>query len=194
MVNKFFILLSLLCICAFMIGCSMLFSGQEWSDNYALLDGTKSTSMEATDGDVETIGHAKKKKKAKGAGRSSPELVVTLPEKKIIRKIIIRSDNLKKFSIYMDKGGSALADTDWVLIKEVQSVKRGVAVVTLPFLLPTDKVKLVPVGTTAIREIELFGFKTDKDIKDEPITKDDRIIEDDPIEEEDTDQFDPLLY
>ncbi len=156
--------------------------------------------MKATDGDLETIGHAQRRKKAKGGGRSAPEFVVTLPVKKIIRKIVIHSDNLKKFSLYIDRGGSALADTDWVLIKEVQSVKNGVAVVTLPFLLPTTKVKIVPVGTTAIREIELFGFKTDKDIKDEPISEDDLIseddpiIEDDPIEDEDTDQFDALLY
>lgn len=232
MVNKFFILLSPLCICAFMIGCSVLFSEQEWSDNYALLDGTKSTSLLAIDGDMETIGHAQARERAKGAGRIAPEVVVTLPEKKVIRKVIIYSDNIKKFNLYVDKGGSALADTDWQLIKEVQSVKKGIAVVPIFHLHPTDKVKLVIIGTTddaalarqqsasrstngtrssqdnktgiggfrraraaaKIREIEIFGYKTDKDIKDETITKDDRIVEDDPIEEEDTDQFDALLY
>ncbi|MYI94537.1 hypothetical protein F4083_09500 [Candidatus Poribacteria bacterium] len=51
-----------------------------------------------------------------------------------------------------------------------------------------------------IREIEIFGYKTDRDIKDETITQDEvitkveLIIEEDPIEEKDTDQFDPLLY
>ncbi len=148
MVNKFFILLSLLCICTFMIGCSVLFSVQEWSDNYSLLDGTKSTSMEAIDGDMETIGHAQARRGTKGVGRSAPEVTITLPEKKVIRKIIIHSDNIKKFNLYVDKGGSALSDTDWQLIKEVQSVKKGIAVVPVFHLLPTDKVKLVVIGTT----------------------------------------------
>lgn len=232
MVNNFFILLSLLCICAFMIGCSALFSEQEWSENYALLDGTKSTSLLATDGNMETIGHAQARERAKGAGRIAPEVTITLPEKKLIRKVIIYSDNIKKFNLYVDKGGSALSDTDWHLIKEVQTVKKGVAIIPVFHLHPTDKVKLVVIGTTddaslsrqqnasrltnlanssrdgttgisgfrrvraaaKIREIEIFGYKTDRDIKDETITKVEPIIEEDPIEEKDTDQFDPLLY
>lgn len=148
MVNKFFILLSLLCICTFMIGCSVLFSEQEWSDNYALLDGTKSTSLLATDGNMETIGHAQARERAKGAGRIAPEVTITLPEKKLIRKVIIYSDNIKKFNLYVDKGGSALSDTDWQLIKEVQTVKKGVAIIPVFHLHPTDKVKLVVIGTS----------------------------------------------
>ncbi len=244
MVNKFFILLSLLCICAFMIGCSTLFSVQEWSDNYSLLDGTKSTSMEAIDGDLETIGHAQARRGTKGVGRSAPEVIVTLPEKKVIRKVIVYSDNIKKFNLYVDKGGSALSDTDWELIKEVQTVKKGIAIIPVFHLHPTDKVKLVVIGTiddaslsrqqnasrltnvknnsrdgttgvgsfrraratAKIREIEIFGYKTNKKIKDEiieenePIVEDEIIEESEPIEakeekeEKDTGQFDPLLY
>ena len=148
MVNKFFILLSLLCICPFMGGCSVLFSVQEWSDNYALLDGTKSTSLLAIDGDMETIGHAQARMGTKGVGRSAPEVTITLPEKKLIRKVIIYSDNIKKFNLYVDKGGSALSDTDWQLIKEVQTVKKGVAIIPVFHLHPTDKVKLVVIGTS----------------------------------------------
>ncbi len=235
MVNKFFILLSLLCICAFMIGCSVLFSEQEWSDNYSLLDGTKSTSLEAIDGDMETIGHAQARRGTKGVGRSAPEVIVTLPKKKVIRKVIIYSDNIKKFNLYVDKGGSALSDTDWELIKEVQTVKKGIAIIPVFHLHPTDKVKLVVIGTTddasllrqqnasrltnvtnssrdgttgaggfrraraaaKIREIEIFGYKRDKDIKDDPILEDELIVEDELIEEKeekDTGQFEPLLY
>ncbi len=146
-VLKFFPLL-LLCICVFVVGCSALFSEQEWSDNYALLDGTKSTSVLAIDGDMETIGHAEARTGAKGFGSSAPEVVVTLPKKKVIRKVIIHSDNIVKFRLYVDKGGSALRDTDWQLIEEVQIVKKGVAVVHINHLIPTDKVKLVVIGTS----------------------------------------------
>lgn len=186
-----FIPLLLLCLCVFVVGCSLLFSGQEWSDNYALLDGTKSTSSKAFDGNMETVGHAKRVKKNRAVRSGPAELVVILPEKKVIRKIVIHSDNLKKFRLYVDIGGTLLKDTDWKLIVEEQSVKKGVAVVPISYLHATDKVKLVPVGTTAIREMEIYGYKTAKNIKDEPI------IEDDPIaekEEKITDQFEPLLY
>ena len=143
-----FIPFLLLCISVFLSGCSVLFSEQEWSDNYALLDGTKSTSLQAIDGDMETIGLAEARAGAKGFGSSAPEVVVTLPEKKAIRKVIIHSDNIVKFRLYVDKGGSALRDTDWELIKEVQIVKKGVAVVNINHLIPTDKVKLVVIGTS----------------------------------------------
>ena len=146
-VLKFFPLL-LLCISVFVVGCSVLFSEQEWSDNYALLDGTKSTSVLAIDGDMETIGQAQVRRGANGVGNSAPEVVVTLPEKKVIRKVIIHSDNIKKFNLYVDKGGSALSDTDWQLIKEVQRIKKGVTVVPVLYSFPTDKVRLVVLGTT----------------------------------------------
>lgn len=224
-----FIPLLLLCFCVFFVGCSVLFSEQEWSDNYSLLDGTKSTSLEAIDGDMETIGHAQARRGTKGVGRSAPEVIVTLPEKKVIRKVIIHSDNIRKFNLYVDKGGSALSDTDWVLIKEVQTVKKGIAIIPVFHLHPTDKVKLVVIGTTddaslsrqqnasrltnvtnssrdgttgarafrraraaaKIREIEIFGYKTNKNIKDDPIVEDELIEE---KEEKDTGQFEPLLY
>ena len=102
-----FIPLLLLCISVFLSGCSVLFSEQEWSDNYALLDGTKSTSLQAIDGDMETVGQVQVRRGANGFGNAAPEVVVTLPEKKAIRKIIIHSDNIKKFNLYVDKGGSA---------------------------------------------------------------------------------------
>ena len=143
-----FIPFLLFCLSVFLVGCSVLFSEQEWSDNYALLDGTKSTSVLAIDGDMETIGQAQARQRAKGSGSSAPEVVVTLPEKKVIRKVVIHSDNIKKFKLYIDKGGSALSDTDWHLIKEMQIVKKGVAVVPVLYSFPTDKVKLVVIGTS----------------------------------------------
>ena len=146
-VLKFFPLL-LLCISVFLSGCSVLFSEQEWSDNYALLDGTKSTSLQAIDGDMETVGQVQVRRGANGFGNAAPEVVVTLPEKKAIRKIIIHSDNIKKFNLYVDKGGSALSDSDWHLIKEVPRVKTETIVVPVLFSFPTDKVRLVVLETT----------------------------------------------
>ena len=146
-VLKFFPLL-LLCFCVFVVGCSVLFSEQEWSDNYALLDGAKSSSLATIDGDIETVGHAQVRKGSNGVGSGAPEVVVTLPVKKVIRKVVIHSDNIKKFNLYIDKGASVISESDWHLIKEVSSVKTGTIAVPVLYSFPTDKVKLVVLGTT----------------------------------------------
>lgn len=133
-----------------MIGCSVLFSEQEWSENYALLDGTYSTNAQMIDGDINTVGETSS---PNGSGSrllpsQSHEVVITLPEKKIIRRIVIHSDNIKKFNLYADKGGSALSDTDWKLVKEVKSVGSSPIVVPVLYSFPTDQVRLVVLGTT----------------------------------------------
>ncbi len=46
------------CISCMITGCSTIFSAQEWSNNYALMDGVQSTSPEMIDGNFETIGEA----------------------------------------------------------------------------------------------------------------------------------------
>ncbi len=148
MFNKFIRPFLLLCICVLMAGCSALFSEQEWSDNYALLDGTNATSWEVIDGDIETVGQAQVRKGAGKSITSSPEVVITLPVKKVIRKVVIHSDNIKKFNLYIYKGESALSDSDWQLIKGLQSVKTGTIVVPVLYSFPTDKVRLVVLGTT----------------------------------------------
>lgn len=152
MKNRFVLLILLSCFCVLTAGCSVLLSEQEWSENYALLDGVHSTNMQMTDGDLTTVGLTDSTSASRNrAGRnpsSSPEVIITLPEKKVIRRIVIHSDNIKKFNIYADKGGSALSKTDWQLIKEEKSVKTGPIVVPVMYAFPTDKIRLVILGTT----------------------------------------------
>ena len=58
MFNQFFNYLFMFCIPLLIIGCGAIFSVQEWSDNYALMDGVQSTSPQMIDGNLETIGEA----------------------------------------------------------------------------------------------------------------------------------------
>ncbi|MDE0088580.1 MAG: hypothetical protein OXU23_22855, partial [Candidatus Poribacteria bacterium] len=58
MFNQFFNFLFVFLISFMITGCSTIFSAQEWSDNYALMDGVQSTSPEMIDGNLETIGEA----------------------------------------------------------------------------------------------------------------------------------------
>ncbi len=149
--NRFVLLMLLFCFCVLTAGCSALLSQQEWSENYALLDGVHSTNIQMTDGDLNTVGTTGSSDTSGnrvGNPSSSPEVIITLPEKKVIRRIVIHSDNIKKFNIYADKGGSALSKTDWQLIKEEKSVKSGPIVVPVLYAYPTDKIRLVILGTT----------------------------------------------
>ncbi len=149
--NRFVLLILLFCFCVLTAGCSALLSQQEWSENYALLDGVHSTNAQMTDGDLNTVGITGSSDASRtrvGNPSSSPEVIITLPEKKVIRRIVIHSDNIKKFNIYADKGGSALSKTDWQLIKEEKSVKSGPIVVPVLYAYPTDKIRLVILGTT----------------------------------------------
>lgn len=55
---RFTLLLLLFCFLVITTGCSVLFSEQEWSENYALLNGASSTSSQMIDGDINTVGEA----------------------------------------------------------------------------------------------------------------------------------------
>lgn len=150
MIHRLNTLLLVFCVSVILSGCSVLFSEQEWSENYALLGGTRSSSSKMIDGDLNTIGEAGT---SKGLNLSvgltpAPEVIITLPERKIIRRIVIHSENIKKFNIYADKGGNAISTTDWKLIKEAQSVKSNTIILPIMYSFPTDKIRLVVLGTT----------------------------------------------
>ncbi|MFQ5885367.1 MAG: hypothetical protein ACE5IO_09755, partial [Thermoplasmata archaeon] len=95
-----------------------IFQEQEWSENYALADGVRCTSPEMIDGDVNTAGKAAFPEGVYGravyGAFPSAEAEVTLPEKKSISKIVIRSEDLSKFDVLASIGERG----DWKLIKE----------------------------------------------------------------------------
>lgn len=150
MIIKYISMLSLVCLVIIISGCSVLLSEQEWSENYALLDGAKATSMQMIDGDMNTVGETSSQKgtSSRVGSSSAPEIIVSLPAKKIVRKIVIHTDNIKNFVIYADKGGSALSGSDWQMIKQVQSVKSNPIVIPVLYSFPTDRIRLSVLGTT----------------------------------------------
>lgn len=150
MYYKITVILSLVCCVVIMAGCAVLLSPQEWSDNYALLDGTQATNIEMIDGDINTVGVTSPTNRSNTqVGRTpAPEIIVTLPEKKIIRKVVIYSDNIKNFVLYADKGGSAISGTDWQMIKTVQRVKSNPIVIPVLYSFPTNRIRLSVLGTT----------------------------------------------
>ncbi len=189
----------LICSSATIIGCSALFSAQEWSENYALLEGTRATSPQMIDGSLSTTGETTFPVGSEMYIGSSPasEVVITFPEKKVIRRIVIHSDNLKTFDVYADKGG-IIADSDWQLIADIKSVKTRPIEVSVMVPFPTDRIRLRVLSTEddamlrrrnsaryagrvrvlgenqrapgKIREIELYGYKTSEQVEAEAAT------------------------
>lgn len=184
-------LISLFCFPVILIGCGALFSVQEWSENYALMDGTQSTTPQAIDGNLNTIGDAIF---PEGGGRLrlDSEVIITLPEKKKIRRIVVHTDNVVEFDVFVAKE-SQTTERNWTLVKEIKKAKSPVAVSILtPY--PTDRIRLRVkktsgdasmlrrsrannpiVGNTIFisagdrvpgkfREIELYGYKTSEQV------------------------------
>ncbi len=150
MSNKLLNHLFLLCIPLIITGCSTLFSAQEWSDNYALMDGVQSTDPQMIDGDLETIGQAaftsndtvyRLNKNNAEFVRNDSIVVVSLPEKKKLYRIILHSDNLEHFVIYVDKGKITKGE-DWHRVIEMQDVMSKV--IDLKFKMPyyTHQIKI----------------------------------------------------
>ena len=181
-----------------MTGCSALFSEQEWSDNYALMEGVQSTSPQMIDGKLNTVGETSFPASMEGfmGANAASQVIVTLPQKKVIRRIVIHSDNLSAFDIYADKGSIAV-EADWQLIKDVKSVKQSPFQVSLLIPFPTNRIRLRVLGTkddallnrqqrarsggfrgwnanrraaAKIREIELYGYKTADQVEAEEAT------------------------
>ena len=138
MFNHFFKGLFLFCVSFMITGCSTIFSAQEWSDNYALMNGVRSTSPEMIDGNLETIGEAEPT--LTGVGNDSV-VVVSLPEKKNIYRITLHSDNLNHFVVYVDNGKRTKGE-EWQRVIEMRDVfsKR----IDLKFKMPhmTNQIKI----------------------------------------------------
>lgn len=198
MIYRFTACFSLFCFAIIFTGCAALFSEQEWSENYALMEGVQATSPQMIDGKLNTIGETTFPAGSQGFIGANPasQVIITLPEKKTIRRIVIHSDNLSEFDIYADKGSIAV-DADWQLIKDVRSVKQNPIKISLLIPFPTDRIRLRVLGTKddallsrqerarsggrgwnigsrravgKVREIELYGYKTAEQVEKEEAT------------------------
>ncbi len=149
-----------------------LFEEQEWSENYALADGVRCTSPEMIDGDVSTAGITVFPEGVRGRTVQgvypNAEAEITLPEKKTIRKIVIRSEKLDSFKVMACTGHEG----DWETIREFDNNKEKEIVIRTsvftdkimirarPEGTPTGGIRTFRVAAPEIQEIELYGFKS----------------------------------
>ena len=145
----------LLFICILGISsCSKVISKQEWSENYALMDGVKSTSPEMIDGNLKTLGKTLFPVEQNLYGGSpSSDVVITLPKKRKISRIVIHSQNLKTFDVLADKGGGTGDRIDWKLVGEVKSVQKNLVDLSLGGTFPTDRIRVRVLSTSDDAEL-----------------------------------------
>lgn len=164
-----------------LFGCALV-AKQEWSENYTSITGVRATNAKMIDGNIRTFGETAFREGSEqdtfGPAPTS-QAIVMLPERKVIRRVVIHSDNLKKFTVYAAKGSE-----DWEIIKEVNNVTSNPIDLSVNAPFPTDKIRIRVLGTTddaslrrgqrrrnfwasgnrrapaKIYEIELYGYQS----------------------------------
>ena len=128
----------------FLLGCGIV-AKQEWSENYASMKGVSATNARMIDGNIRTFGETAFREGSQDSFGPAPtsQAVVMFPERKMIRRLVIHSDNLKKFTVYADKGTE-----DWQIIKEVNNVKSSPIDLSVNAPFPTDKIRIRVLGTS----------------------------------------------
>lgn len=194
--SRLTVLLSLFICILGIAACSKVISKQEWSENYALLDGVKSTSPEMIDGNLKTLGKTLFPVGTQNQYGGSPasEVVITLPTRRKISRMVIYSENLKTFDVLADKGGGTGDRVNWKLVGEVKSVQKNPIDLSLRTAFPTERIRVRVLSTSddaelrrrhrartgggrghgahrrapgEIFEIELYGYKSAGDIAEE---------------------------
>lgn len=146
---------------------------QEWSENYARGEGVEATSPMMIDGSQSTIGEAQPPDDVASRGTTElSEAVVTMPEKKHIRRVVVYTPNIQSFTVY------ALADdgSTWELLEEIKDNKEKKIDMNVSAYTENIKVRVrqtsdderirrgrrwrVKHARGKIREIELYGLVT----------------------------------
>ena len=104
-------------------GCSELFVPQQFSENYALADGVTCNAPAAVDGNLDTASN-------------NTRILISLPEMKSIRKIVIHSPNISDFILYESIG----QEGEWKIIKGIKGNKLTRVVINTQ--VTTDRIRM----------------------------------------------------
>ena len=115
--------------------------GQQWSENYALMEGVNANDPVIVDGDLSTVGQSQLKK---GSGSldldrwQNSESIIILPEKKKIYRVTIHSSNLQDYQLLaLNTLG------EWDVVHDQQHNKEKVIDIRLKKVVTTDGIKLL---------------------------------------------------
>jgi hypothetical protein len=121
--------MSFICLC---VGCSALFGPQQLSENYAAAEGVECNAPEAVDGDLSTVSN-------------NTRIVISLPGRKSIRKIVIHSPNISNFILYESTG----QEGEWRVIESIKGSKLDKVVINTQVM--TDKIRMFVTDTSGGR-------------------------------------------
>lgn len=133
-ITKLELWICILAVCL-LAGCATLFAPQELSENYALADGVRSDAPEVVDGDLETTSERRR-------------IVISLPEARSIRRVIIYSPNISNFVLYESIGEKE----EWRAMKSVKGNKLDKIVVNTQ--VTTDKIRIYVSDTRGSRFVD----------------------------------------
>ena len=115
--------------------------GQQWSENYALMEGAKSNDPVIIDGNLETIGQSQTKKSS-GSLRLdtnlTSEVIILLPDKKTLYRVVVHSSNLQDFQLM-----TLNSMREWHQIYEQRANKEAIIDIRLKRAVTTNGIKLV---------------------------------------------------
>jgi hypothetical protein len=113
------------------VGCSTLFVPQQLSENYALTPGVVCNAPGVVDGNLNTASSEKR-------------IVISLPEKKSISKIVVHSPNVSNFIVYEFLGNEG----QWKIIESVKGNKLPKVVIDTHVI--TDKLRFFITDTRGV--------------------------------------------
>lgn len=135
--SQYYVLIPLLIMVLF-TGCVV---GQQWSENYALMQGVRSNDPLIIDGNLTTVGESQRIRSSGSLEidiNLPSEAVILLPEKKTIFRVVIHSSNLQEFQLM-----ALNAQEEWDKIHDQRSSKEKVLDIRLRPAVTTNAVKLV---------------------------------------------------
>ena len=119
-------------VLAIFAGCSTLFVPQQLSENYALGEGVQCDAPQAVDGDLNTVSNNRR-------------IMISLPEKKSIRRIVIHSPNISNFILYESIGEAG----EWRIIRSIKGNK--LSTIDIDTHVITDKIRMFVSDTSGTR-------------------------------------------
>ena len=115
--------------------------GQQWSENYALMEGVRSNDPLIIDGNLTTVGESQRIRSSGSLEidiNLPSEVIILLPEKKTIFRVVIHTSNLQEFQLM-----ALNSQESWDKIHDQRSNRDKVLDIRLKPAVTTNAVKLV---------------------------------------------------
>ena len=148
---------------------STVFSAQEWSENYALMEGVTCSDQEMIDGNIKTF------------GSSGHQIMINLPERKTIHRLVFRQTNIQGLTLYIDRNNDD--KNNWMKWEQIDANRESTFEIRKVFNAQRMRIligatsddqiiaeefthsrvgiqrKTVERGVPFVHEIELYGFE-----------------------------------